>query len=337
MDINNLSNIVITGGCGFIGSHIVNYFVNKYPHINFYNLDKMYYCASSKNVLVSNKPNYKFIKGDIAEMNLMQFILNEYNIDAVIHFAAQTHVDNSFSNSLQYTIDNIVGTHTLLEASKVYGKLKLFLHMSTDEVYGESIIGDATTQMFENSELNPTNPYAATKVGAEALVRAYFNSYGLPIIIVRCNNVYGDKQYPEKLIPRFVNLLKYNKKCTIHGKGISLRSFIHVDDVCDAFNCILNKATIGQIYNIGSHDELSVMEVTKMIIQVVKPNDNWEDWITYVKDRDFNDQRYFINSDKIKQLGWVQKIKFVDKIKEVVQWYMNCDMDNHWNITNDIL
>src|SRR5271165_5025096 len=141
--MNNLHNIIITGGCGFIGSHIVNYFVTKYPQKKFFNIDKMYYCASSKNITVSNSPNYKFIKGDICDMSLIQFILNEYNIDAIIHLAAQTHVDNSFSNSLQYTTDNILGTHTLLESCRLYNKLKLFFHMSTDEVYGESMIGDS--------------------------------------------------------------------------------------------------------------------------------------------------------------------------------------------------
>lgn len=328
--MNNFKNVIITGGCGFIGSHMVNYLVNLYQTINFYNIDKMYYCASEKNVEVADKKNYKFIKGDICDISLIRFILEEYKIDAIIHFAAQSHVDDSFSNSLQYTRDNVLGTHILLEAAHSYGKLKLFFHMSTDEVYGESIIGDPS-QMYEYSSLNPTNPYAATKVGAEALVRSYYNSYNLPIIITRCNNAYGERQYPEKLIPRFTYLLKNNKKCTIHGTGTYLRSFIHVNDVCEAINMILNRATIGEIYNIGSYDELSVMEVTKLIIQIIKPNENWENWIEYVKDRDFNDQRYFINSDKLKQLGWVQKIKFHDSIKRVVQWYIDHDAKEHWN------
>src|SRR5947208_3443806 len=206
--MDNLSNVIITGGCGFIGSHMVNYFVTKYPGIHFYNIDKMYYCASEKNITVSGKQNYKFIRGDICDMSLIRFILDEYQIDAIIHFAAQTHVDNSFSNSLKYTQDNVFGTHVLLESSRLYGKLKLFFHVSTDEVYGESVIGDSVSQMYENSELNPTNPYAATKAGAEALVKSYCNSYNLPTIISRCNNVYGEKQYPEKLIPKFVSLLK---------------------------------------------------------------------------------------------------------------------------------
>jgi UDP-glucose 4,6-dehydratase len=332
--MDKFSNVIITGGCGFIGSHMVNHFVTKYPQTKFYNIDKMYYCASKNNIFVSDKPNYKFISGDICDTSLIKFILNEYKIDAIIHFAAQTHVDNSFSNSLQYTIDNVVGTHSLLESAKLYGGLKLFFHVSTDEVYGESIIGVPSSQMHEQSTLNPTNPYAATKVGAEALVKAYNNSYNLPIIIIRCNNVYGERQYPEKLIPRFVNLLKNDKKCTIHGNGSALRSFIHVHDVCEAFDCILNKGCYDEIYNIGSEDEYSVMDVTKAIVQCVKPNDPWEQWITYVKDRDFNDQRYFINANKLKNLGWIQKIRFNDTIKSIVDWYIDCDAEKHWNTKN---
>jgi UDP-glucose 4,6-dehydratase len=334
--MEKLSKIIITGGCGFIGSHMVNYFVNKYPTIHFYNIDKMYYCANEKNVTVSNKPNYKFIKGDICDMSLISFLLEEYKIDAILHFAAQSHVDNSFSNSLEYTRDNVMGTHILLEASRLYGKLKLFFHVSTDEVYGESIIG-ASVQMHEDSELNPTNPYAATKAGAEALVKAYHNSYNLPVMITRCNNVYGDKQYPEKLIPRFVNLLKNNEKCTIHGQGTAHRSFIHVDDVCDAFDCILNKGTEGQIYNIGSKDEFSVLEIAKIIIEIIKPKDSWKDWIVFVRDRDFNDQRYLINADKLIKLGWSQKIRFYDIIEKVVQWYVDCDSECYWNVKRNSL
>lgn len=329
---NNYKNVLITGGCGFIGSNIVNYFVSKYPEINFFNIDRLDYCASQKNITVNDHINYKFIFGDICDLKLINYVLNLHNIDVVMHFAAQSHVDNSFSNSLQYTHDNILGTHTLLEAARLYGKLKLFVHVSTDEVYGESEIGNNNTLKDEKSLLNPTNPYAATKVGAEALANSYYNSYKIPIIITRGNNVYGKNQYPEKLIPKFINLLKNNKKCTIHGKtGTQVRSFIHVDDVCYAFDIILQKGIIGEIYNIGCHDEFSVSEIARLLINEIKPNsENWEDWIEYVADRDFNDQRYFISNNKLKQLGWNQRIKFIDGLNEVIKWNLETDLDTHW-------
>lgn len=247
-----------------------------------------------------------------------------------MHFAAQSHVDNSFSNSLQYTHDNILGTHTLLEAARLYKNIKLFVHVSTDEVYGESKIGDNSTMKDESSLLNPTNPYAATKVGAEALANSYYNSYKIPIIITRGNNIYGKNQYPEKLIPKFINLLKQNNKCTIHGHGNQVRSFIHVDDVCSAFDIILHKGVIGEIYNIGCHDEYSVMNIAQMLINNIKPKDDYNTWIEYVGDRDFNDQRYFISNDKLRKLGWEQKISFLNGIQDVIQWNLNTDLDNHW-------
>jgi len=327
---NNYKNILITGGCGFIGSNIVNYFVTKYHNTNFYNIDRLTYCASQNNITVSESTNYKFIFGDICDLNLIKYVLNLYNIDVIMHFAAQSHVDNSFSNSLQYTHDNILGTHTLLEAVRIYKNLKLFIHVSTDEVYGESEIGNNNTLKDETSLLNPTNPYAATKVGAEALANSYYNSYKIPIIITRGNNVYGKNQYPEKLIPKFINLLKNNKKCTIHGKsGNQVRSFIHVDDVCSAFDVILNKGIIGEIYNIGCHDEFSVQEIACILINTIK-SDNITNWIEYVTDRDFNDQRYFISNDKLKQLGWEQKVDFTTGLSDVIKWNLETDLDTHW-------
>ena len=234
-------------------------------------------------------------------------MLHEYAIDAIIHFAAQSHVDNSFDNSLQYTTDNVYGTHVLLQASKEYGKLKKFLHFSTDEVYGEVDIDHPGCH--EKSLLNPTNPYAATKAAAEFIVRSYYHSFKLPIVIVRCNNVYGPNQYPEKLIPKFISLLKNNKKCTLHSTNSSdvKRAFIHVDDVTNAVMTVYEKGSTGDVYNISSEYELSVIDITKLIIKSIKKSDNWEDWVEYIQDRPFNDSRYFINSDKLKNLGWRQE------------------------------
>ena len=301
-------HILVTGGCGFIGSNFLNYMVDKYPSSNFYNIDKMDYCAKLSNVTVSNNNNYNYFKCDINNKDMVTFILEKYNIDIIIHFAAQSHVDNSFDNSLQYTIDNIMGTHVLLDCSRVYGKLKKFIHISTDEVYGEVDINNPGCQ--EKSVLNPTNPYAATKAAAEMLVNSYAHSYKLPTIITRSNNVYGPNQYPEKLIPKFYKLLSENKKLTIHGIGNTRRNFIHVCDVSVAIETILLKGQLYEIYNIGTTNEFTVLEIAEQILNLVKPGEKLDDWIEYVTDRPFNDFRYHINCDKLTKLGWREIIPF---------------------------
>ena len=313
-------NLLITGGCGFIGSNFINYICKKEPIYNVINIDAMYYCASAQNIdkEIRESSQYKFIKGNINDFNLIKYILKTENITHIIHFAAQSHVDNSFENSLQYTFDNVKGTHTLLEAVRQVNKDILFLHFSTDEVYGESKINeDAKT---ETSLLSPTNPYAASKAAAEMYVNAYNHSYGLKTIISRGNNVYGPNQYPEKLIPKFIKLLKENKKCTIHGDGSSLRSFIHVYDVSTAVETILNHGIIGEVYNIGSEEEneKSVIDVTKILIEQIHNTTDYNQYIEYVEDRPFNDQRYFINSNKLQKLGWKQKKKFSDEIFKLI-------------------
>ncbi len=318
-------NLLITGGCGFIGSNFINYIFgkNKYKIIN---LDAMYYCADEKNVNedIRNSENYVFIKGNINDKDLVNLILNNYKIEYIIHFAAQSHVDNSFSNPLQYTYDNIMGTHNLLEEVKKYGKIKKFIHVSTDEVYGESMLDIDEKHKTEHSILCPTNPYAATKAGAELITQSYQHSFKLPIIITRGNNVYGPNQYPEKLIPKFIDLLKNNKKCTIAGTGSAIRNFIHVNDVCTAVEIIINKGILGEVYNIGgNHDnEYSVMDVAKKLIKLIKNSDNESDYIEYMPDRPFNDTRYFISNDKLTNLGWEQKIMF-DKGLELLVWGKN--------------
>jgi dTDP-glucose 4,6-dehydratase len=299
-------SILITGGCGFIGSNFINYIVPKYPRYFICSLDAMYYSASKNNINkeVYNATNFKCVDGNVNDYNLIKLLIDNYNITDIIHFAAQSHVDNSFEDSLKYTDDNIKGTHTLLEIIRKYKSHIYFYHFSTDEVYGESDLNDEPKT--EMSLLCPTNPYAATKAAAEMLVNAYKHSYKLKTIITRCNNVYGPNQYPEKLIPKFINLLKSNKKCTIHGEGQSLRSFIHVYDVCNAMDIIIHNGIINETYNIGSdiHNELSVLEITKLLINKLKPNDNIYNWIEFIDDRPYNDKRYFITNDKLKKLGW---------------------------------
>lgn len=322
------TSILLTGGCGFIGSNVLNYLVEKYPEIFFVNLDRLDYCANLKNLTVSDKENYKFIKGDVGNSDVVNFILDEYKIDTIMHFAAQSHVDNSFGNSLQFTRDNVLGTHNLLECSVAYGGIKRFIHVSTDEVYGEVFHDEEDSH--EKSLLNPTNPYSASKAGAEFLVKAYHTSFDLPIIITRGNNVYGPRQYPEKLIPKFTNLLFDNKKVTVHGEGKSIRNFIHVDDVASAFEAVLFNGKVREIYNIGSSDEYSVMEITQKLVEIIKKDNDYSKYIEYVKDRNFNDFRYAINSNKLEGLGWRSKISFEEGLRMTVEWYKN--NRDHWNL-----
>jgi dTDP-glucose 4,6-dehydratase len=311
-------NVLITGGCGFIGSNFVNYIVKQYPTYSFVNIDAMYYCASLSNIAkeVQIAPNYKFIDANINDRSLIKYILKTEKITHVIHFAAQSHVDNSFENSLQYTEDNVKGTHTLLECVREVDPAITFFHFSTDEVYGESQLDE--DPKHEMSILCPTNPYAASKAAAEMFVNSYRHSYKLNTIITRCNNVYGPNQYPEKLIPKFIALLKAGKRCTVHGKGDSLRSFIHVHDVCTAVDLLLHKGVVGEIYNIGSdpRHEKSVMDVARLLVnELFGPDATLADHVDFVADRPFNDKRYFISNDKIKALGWQQKINFEEGIK----------------------
>jgi dTDP-glucose 4,6-dehydratase/UDP-glucose 4,6-dehydratase len=303
-----MKNILITGGCGFIGSNFINYFYRKYEEVHIYNIDAMYYCASEKNIDedIRNSSRYTLIKGNLCSFELVKHIVNYYNIEYIIHFAAQSHVQNSFDDSLQYTKDNIVGTHNLLEVVRQNGSIKKFIHVSTDEVYGESMIDKTENKKTEESILCPTNPYAATKAGAELIAQSYYHSFNVPVIITRGNNVYGPNQYPEKIIPLFIKLLKEDGKVTIQGDGTNVRAFIHVFDVVRAFDVILEKGVIGEIYNIGSDDneEYSVKHLAEMLIKKIKKTEAYSDHIEYIQDRPFNDKRYYISNEKIKNLGW---------------------------------
>ncbi len=310
---------LVTGGCGFIGSNFINYMLDTYTEdIRIVNLDCMNYCSSHTNVKYPVSDRYIFIHGNITDKDFVAHILKTYKINIVVHFAAQSHVDNSFDSSLQFTMDNVYGTHVLLQCAKEYNQLDLFLHFSTDEVYGE--VDLSHPGCTERSLLNPTNPYAATKAGAEFLVRAYNHSFKMPIIIIRCNNVYGPNQYPEKLIPRFIHLLKNNKRLTIHGTGATRRNFIWVEDVCRATDLIINKGDkSGQIYNIGTTQELTVMDVASLLIDMMKPGEKLEDWIEYVQDRPFNDFRYHLDCSKLQALDWEPIfINFRENLTEII-------------------
>jgi len=297
-----MQTYLVTGGYGFIGSNYINYILSKKNDIRIVNLDCLNYCSSLKNVKAHK--NHLFVKGNITDKDIVSHILETYDVSVIIHFAAQSHVDNSFNNSLQYTIDNVYGTHVLLQCCLDYGRIQRFIHFSTDEVYGEVDINHPGCS--ELSLLNPTNPYAATKAAAEFIVRSYYHSFRLPIIIVRCNNVYGYNQYPEKLIPRFIKLLSSENKLTIQGNGSTRRNFIWVDDVSKATEIITERGMINNIYNIGTDSqEYSVMEVANMLVHKMKGSEAClDDFIEYVPDRPFNDFRYHLDCTKLKELGW---------------------------------
>jgi len=317
-----MKNVLVTGGCGFIGSNFINYYFDKNIDVNIVNLDAMYYCASEFNIKeeIRNSERYHLVKGNLCSFDLLTHILSNYKIDTIIHFAAQSHVQNSFEDSLQYTNDNVLGTHTLLETTRRYGKVEKFIHISTDEVYGESMIVDTEEKKNESSVLCPTNPYAATKAAAELIAKSYYFSFKMPIIITRGNNVYGPNQYPEKLIPRFIELLKEDKPVTIQGDGSNVRAFLHVLDVCGALECILEKGQLGEIYNIGSDDhyEYSVLEIAQKLIRLIKNTEDYDKWITYIADRPFNDKRYYISNEKVKDLGWEIAVDFEKGIRDLI-------------------
>lgn len=326
-----MQTLLVTGVYGFIASHFTNNYLNSNKKDIIIGIDKIDYCSSKHNIRHHDNKNFIFIKGDITNITLIEYIFKEYKIDIIMHFAAQSHVDNSFSNSLQYTKDNIIGTHVLLECARKFGSISKFIHVSTDEVYGESMIHIKEQKKTEQSVLCPTNPYAATKAGAELIAMSYYHSYKMPIIVTRGNNVYGPNQYPEKLIPTFICLLKNNKKLTIHGKGESIRAFIHVKDVSDAFSLILKKGKIGEIYNICNENEQSVMDIAKQLIKNIKHNDDYDKFITYVDDRLFNDKRYYVCDKKLRELGWEHKIDWKDGLQQTIKWYLDIEETEHWS------
>lgn len=312
-----MNNVLVTGGLGFIGSNFVNYLTLLYPTTTIVIYDVNDYCSSVENVNWNDA--IKLVIGDINDDITVLDTLNINNIDTIIHFAAQSHVDNSFKNSLNFTKTNVYGTHVLLECARIYGRVRRFLHMSTDEVYGEIQMNETND---EKCLLNPTNPYAASKASAEFIVRSYHISYKLPVVIVRCNNVYGTRQYPEKIIPKFIVQLLNGEKLTIHGTGQTRRNFIHTDDVNTALIVILEKGVTGEVYNIGVDNEHSVMDIARVLCEIA--NVNPEDNLVFVPDRLFNDFRYALSTEKLYELGWQQeKHDFREELVQLYEWYAN--------------
>jgi dTDP-glucose 4,6-dehydratase len=320
--------LLVTGGLGFIGSHFINYMLTTYPDLQIINVDRKDYCSREDNVLDEfrvNPTRYRLYIVDLVNTSDILGIIKSHQVDGVVHFAAQSHVDNSFGNSMQFTRDNVLGTHSLMEACREYiashdttsPTLKRIVHISTDEVYGE--VDTNHPGCTEKSLLNPTNPYAASKAGAEFIVKSYFYSFRLPIIITRGNNVFGPNQYPEKIIPRFALQLLQQQKMTIHGAGTSQRNFIYADDVATAVDTILQKGEINHTYNIGGHDEFTVLEIAEKLRGILAPHKTLDECVDFVPDRLFNDMRYCVINDELLKLGWTPKWSFEDGLRVTIE------------------
>lgn len=328
-------NILITGGAGFIGSHVVRLFVNKYPDYQIINLDKLTYAGNLATLKdVENAPNYTFVKADICDYEAMQELFHKHQIDSVIHLAAESHVDRSIKNPFTFAQTNVMGTLALLQAAKVYWDTlpekyegKRFYHISTDEVYG-SLEFDGTF-FTETTKYDPHSPYSASKASSDHFVRAYHDTYGLPTIVTNCSNNYGPYQFPEKLIPLFINNIRQGKPLPVYGKGENVRDWLYVVDHARAIDVIFHNGKINETYNIGGFNEWKNIDLIKVIIKTVdkllgNPEGASEHLITYVTDRAGHDLRYAIDSSKLKnELGWEPSLQFEEGIEKTVRWYLD--------------
>jgi len=307
--------LLITGGAGFIGSNFIHYIARKYPEYRIINLDKLTYAGNLENLRdIEDNPNYKFIKGDIADRKIIDEIFKSRNIDAITNFAAESHVDRSIEDPGVFIRTDIYGTYVLLEAARKYNS-KIFLQISTDEVYGS--IEDGS--FAEDDALKPSSPYSASKAGAEMIVRSFFKTFGTPIIITRTTNNFGPYQYPEKIIPLFVTNLIDNIKVPLYGDGMNVRDWIYVDDNCGALDLVLHKGRVGEIYNIGAGNEKPNIWITKEILKLL---DKPESMIEPVEDRLGHDRRYSVDCTKLKRdLGWETQYDFEEALKKTVNWY----------------
>lgn len=308
--------LLVTGGAGFIGSCFIRHILKKYPDYKVINLDALTYAGNLENLKdIDGNPNYQFVYGNICDKNLVRELIDE--TDAVINFAAESHVDRSISSPDIFIETNIKGTLNLLEASREIG-IKRYLQVSTDEVYGT--LGK-TGYFSETTPIAPNSPYSASKASADMLVRAYGETYNLPILITRCSNNYGPYQYPEKLIPFFILKLLKGKKVPLYGDGLNVRDWLYVYDHCEAIDTVLHKGKVKEVYNIGGHNEKTNLEITKIILKEMEKDENC---IEYVGDRLGHDRRYAISNDKItSELGWKPSITFEEGIKLTIQWYLN--------------
>ena len=323
--------ILITGGAGFIGSHVVRLFVNKYPDYNIINLDKLTYAGNLANLKdIENKSNYSFVKCDIVDGEAILNLFKENDIDGVIHLAAESHVDRSISNPTEFVFTNVIGTVNLLNATRTCWKDsfegKLFYHISTDEVYGSLSMEDPL--FSETTKYDPHSPYSSSKASSDHFVRAYHDTFGLPVIVSNCSNNYGSFQFPEKLIPLFINNIRNNKPLPVYGKGENIRDWLWVEDHARAIDLIFHKGRTGDTYNIGGHNEWKNIDLIKVMCRIMDEKLNREEGtseklITYVKDRAGHDLRYAIDSSKLqKELGWVPSLQFEEGIAKTINWYL---------------
>ena len=316
-----MSKILVTGGAGFIGSNFIKHWLNKYPNDSIVNLDVLTYAGNLENLReVENNKNYKFIKGDICDKNLVNDLVKE--VDTIVHFAAESHVDRSILDAENFVKTNVLGTYNLLEAAKSAGWRngnKRFHHISTDEVFGH--LGPDDPAFNESTPYAPRSPYSASKAASDHLVRAYYHTYKLPITISNCSNNYGPYHFPEKLIPLFITNLMEGKKVPVYGDGMNVRDWLYVEDHCEAIDMILKKGKIGETYCVGGNSEKPNIEITEKIIEFMGKD---ESSIEYVKDRPGHDRRYAIDFSKIKnELGWEPKVSFEEGLKKTIEWYKN--------------
>ena len=359
-----MKNIIITGGAGFIGSHVVRLFVNKHPDYHIVNLDKLTYAGNLANLKdIEHRDNYTFVKGDICDFSLVSSLMQEYHIDGIIHLAAESHVDRSIKDPFTFARTNVMGTLTMLQAAKNYWESlpegyegKLFYHISTDEVYGalgltnpDGIDSPFTTKassshhhaygkefFLETTRYNPHSPYSASKASSDHFVRAFHDTYGMPTIVTNCSNNYGPYQFPEKLIPLFINNIRHRKPLPVYGEGLNVRDWLYVEDHARAIDLIFHKGRIADTYNIGGFNEWKNIDIVHVLVNTVDRllgRKDGEDLnlITHVTDRKGHDMRYAIDSRKLqKELGWEPSLQFEEGIEKTVRWYLDNQewMDN---------